>query len=178
MIIYFSLLPTIGNIHKNALKKFNKILDKRDYISIPSTFIGFLTGLIDGDGYIQITKTPKGFITMKLTISLHLVDISTLEYIHSVLKLGSINIYKDLKSPTCKLVINRTELQEILFPLLIYKNIFFLTKTRNDQFNLAMHVLKNDLKMYDDIPSKENIKSVFKLPESAYNYTLLHFFKN
>lgn len=115
---------------------------------------------------------------MKLTISLHLEDISTLEYIHSVLKLGNLNTYKDLKSPTCKLIINRTELQEILFPLLIYNNIFFLTETRNDQFNLAMHILKNEIKMYDDIPSKDNIKNVFKLPESAYDYTLLHFFKN
>lgn len=37
MIIFFSSLPKIGNVHKNALKKFNKILDKRDYISIPSS---------------------------------------------------------------------------------------------------------------------------------------------
>ena len=178
MIILFSLLPTIGNVHKNALKRFNKILDKKDYISIPSTFIAFLTGLIDGDGYIQITKTTKGFITMKLTISLHLDDISTLEYIQSVLKLGIINTYKDLKSPTCRLVINRTELQEIFFPLLIYNNIFFLTETRNDQFNLAMHILKNDIKMYDDLPSKDNIQTVFKLPENPYDYILLSFFKN
>jgi hypothetical protein len=161
-------------------------LDKKDYISIPSSFIAFLVGLIDGDGYIQITKTTKGFITMKLTISLHLDDISTLEYIQSVLKLGTINTYKDLKSPTCKLVINRTELQEIFFPLLIYNNIFFLTETRNDQFNLAMYILKNDIKKYDDISSllnlaparKDNIENVFKLPENAYDYTLLPFFKN
>lgn len=181
IIILFSLLPTIGNVHKNALKRFNKILDKKDYISIPSSFIAFLVGLIDGDGYIQITKTTKGFITMKLTISLHLDDISTLEYIQSVLKLGTINTYKDLKSPTCKLVINRTELQEIFFPLLIYNNIFFLTETRNDQFNLAMDILKNDIKKYDDISSlrmKDNIKNVFKLPENAYDYTLLPFFRN
>ena len=178
MIILFSFLATIGNVHKNALNKFNEILDKRDYISIPSAFIAFLTGLIDGDGYIQITKTTKGFITMKLTISLHLENISTLKYIHSVLKLGTINTNKDLKSSTCKLVINKTELQEILFPLLIYNDIFFLTKTRNDQFNLAIHILKNDIKMFDDIPSKDNISNVFKLPESAYDYTLLHFFKN
>jgi hypothetical protein len=178
MIILFSSLPTIGNVHKNALKKFNKILDKKDYISIPSAFLAFLVGLIDGDGYIQITKTTKGFITIKLTISLHLEDISTLEYIQSVLKLGTINIYKDLKSPTCKLVINRTELQEILFPLLIYNNIFFLTKTRNEQFNLAMHILKNDIKIYDDMPTKDNIQNVFKLPENAYDYILLPFFKN
>lgn len=137
---FFSSLLTIGNVHKNALKKFNKILDKRDYISIPSTFLAYLVGLIDGDGYIQITKISKGYITMKLTISLHLEDISTLEYIHSVLKLGNLNTNKDLKSSTCKLIINRTELQVILFPLLIYNNIFFLIETRNDQFNLAMHI--------------------------------------
>ena len=178
MIILFTLLPTIGNVNKNALKKFNKILDKKDYITIPSSFIAFLVGLIDGDGYIQITKTTKGFITMKLTISLQLQDISTLEYIQSVSKLGTINTYNDLKSPTCKLVINRTELQEIFFPLLIYNNIFFLTETRNNQFNLAMNILKNNIKLYDDIPSKDNIKNVFKLPENAYDYTLLPFFKN
>jgi hypothetical protein len=177
LIILFSVLPTIGDVHKNALKKNSKVLDKEDYINLPSSFIAFLVGLIDGDGYIQITRTSKGFITIKLTISLHLNDISTLEYIHSVLKLGTLNIYKDLKSPTCKLVINRTELQKVLFPLLIHNNIFFLTDTRINQFNLAMHILKNNIKTYIDIP-KENIQDVFKLPNSPYDYTLLHFFNN
>jgi len=78
---------------------------------ISSSFLAFLVGLIDGDGYIQITKTSKGYIAIKLVISLHLDDLSLLEYINSVLKLGKINIYKDFKSPTCKLVINRTDLQ-------------------------------------------------------------------
>ncbi|YP_009252434.1 LAGLIDAG endonuclease, partial (mitochondrion) [Hirsutella rhossiliensis] len=178
LIILFSVLPTIGDVHKNALKKNSKTFDKKDYINLPSSFIAFLVGLIDGDGYIQITRTTKGYITIKLTISLHLDDISTLEYIHSVLKLGSINIYKDLKSPTCKLVINRTELQEVLFPLLIHNDIFFLTETRVNQFNVAMHILKNNIKTYIEIPSKDNIKDVFKLPYSAYDYTLLHFFNN
>jgi len=181
-IILFSsdLLPIIGNVNKNALKKGNKTLrsDKREYISIPSSFIAFLVGLIDGDGYIQISKTPKGFITMKLIISLHLKDISTLEYITSVLKLGKINIYKDLKSPTCKLVINRTDLQKVLFPLLIYNKIFFLTNIRMDQFNLAMYILQQDIKMYNEIPNMNNIPSVFELPKNPLDYTLLHFFKN
>jgi LAGLIDADG DNA endonuclease family protein len=154
------------------------VFDKRDYISIPSSFLAFLTGFIDGDGYIQITKTSKGFITIKLIISLHLKDISTLEYIQSVLKLGKINIYNDLQKPTCKLTINRTELQEVLFPLLIHNNIFFLTETRINQFNLAMYILKNDIKMFNEIPLKENIKNINKLPKNAYDYTILPFFKN
>ena len=173
-------LPTIGVIHNNALKKGNKTLrlDKQEYISIPSSFLAFLVGLIDGDGYIQISKTSKGFITIKLVISLHLEDISTLEYIHSVLKLGKINIYKDLRSPTCRLVINKTDLQEVLFPLLIYNKIFFLTNTRVDQFNLAMYILRNNLKLYSQIPDINNIPAVFEMPKNPFDYTLLHFFKN
>lgn len=171
-------LPTIGIVHKNALKKVNKYLDKEKYISLPSSFLAFLVGLIDGDGYIQISKTSKGFITIKLVISIHLEDISTLEYIQSVLKLGKINIYKDLKSPTCKLVINRTDLQEILFPLIIYNNIFFLTKTRINQFNLAIYILQNNIKLYDQITDIKTIPEVFKLPNNPIDYTLLHFFNN
>lgn len=171
-------LPTIGIVHKNALKKVNKYLNKEKYISLPSSFLAFLVGLIDGDGYIQISKTSKGFITIKLVISIHLEDISTLEYIQSVLKLGKINVYKDLRNPTCKLVINRTDLQEILFPLIIYNNIFFLTKTRINQFNLAFYILQNNIKLYNQIPDIKTIPEFFKLPNNPIDYTLLHFFNN
>ena len=177
-----NLLPTIGIVNKYALKKANKILrlnnNKEEFLLIPSSFIAFLVGFIDGDGYIQITKTPGGFIAIKLVISLHLQDISTLEYIYSILKLGKINIYKDLKNPTCKLVINKTDLQEVLFPLLKYHNIYFLTDARNNQFNLAMYILENDIKLYHKISSKYHIPTIFKLPLNPLDYTLLPFFKN
>ena len=63
-------LPTIGTVSPYALKKGNKNirLDKKEYFSIPWLFIAFLAGLIDGDGYIQVTRTNKGFITIKLVI--------------------------------------------------------------------------------------------------------------
>jgi len=171
-------LETIGVVHKNALKTGKILLkiDKKDYLSIPSSFIAFLVGLIDGDGYIQITKTGKGFIVMKLVISLHLNDLATLEYIKSVLKLGSISIYKDNKSPTCKLIINKTDLQEVFFPLLLYHNMYFLTNTRITQFNTAMYILKNDIKFFNGIPSE--IPNVFELPSTAIGYTKLPFFLN
>ena len=184
-IILFSLykdifLPTIGIVHKNALNKGNKVLrlSKQEYNLIPSSFLAFLVGFIDGDGYIQVTKTSKGFITMKLVISLHLDDISILNYIHSVLKIGKITIYKDLRSPTCKLIINKTDLQEVLFPLLIYHNIFFLTNTRINQFNLAMYIFEKDIKQHNQIPEIENIPTVFEIPKNPFDYTLLHFFEN
>lgn len=174
------ILPTIGNIHQTALKNKNqKIrLNKEDYITIPPSFISFLVGFIDGDGYIQITKTNKNFITMKMVISLHIDDISTLEYILSVLKVGKINVYKDNRNPCCKLVINKTDLQEVLFPLLIYHDIFFLTETRNDQFNTAMFILNQDLKKYDEIPNIKDITKIFVLPVNAEDYIKLSFFRN
>ena len=176
--IILSSLPVIGTVHKNALKKGknNSRLENQEFLNIPSSFLAFFAGLVDGDGYIQITKTTKGFITMKLVISLHLEDLSTLEYINSVLKVGKLNIYRDYRSPTCKLVINRTDLQEIVFPLFLYNNIFFLTETRSDQFNLAMYILKNDIRTFDKIP--KDIPASFELPKTPLDYTKLLFFRN
>jgi hypothetical protein len=171
-------LGTIGVIDKNALKRGKRDLkiDKQKYLSIPVSFIAFLVGLIDGDGYIQIAKTGKGYIVMKLVISLHLKDLSTIEYIKSVLNLGRIEIYKDNLSPTCKLIINKTDLQDILFPLLIYHNIFFLTKTRIGQFNTAMYILINDIKLFNEIP--QNSPPIFNIPVVAEDYVKLVFFRN
>ena len=175
-----SILPTIGTVSVHALKKGNKSkrLDKKEYLSIPAAFLAFLVGFIDGDGYIQVTKTTKGYISINLTISIHLDDISTLEYIQSVLKLGKITVYRDLKSPCCKLRINRTDLQEVIFPLLIHHEIFFLTDTRRAQYDLVMHILKNEIKFYSLIPEKEDIPSTLELPKNSVDFVKLAFFKN
>ena len=179
LMLVESILPTVGSINVNALKKGNVLrLDKKEYTLIPPSFIALIVGIIDGDGYIQITKTGKGFITMKLVISVHLEDLSSLQYIYSVLKIGKITIYKDNRSPTCKLIFNKTDLQEILFPLLIYHNIFFLTATRRTQFDLAMFILKNDIKVFEKISNKQDIPTIFKLPETPSDYVKLSFFKN
>ena len=173
------LLATIGTVSTQSLKKGRKIrLDKEEYISIPNQFIAFLVGLIDGDGYISITKTTKGFITIRLVICLSLEDISSLEYIYSVLKIGKIQIYRDIKNPICKLTINKTDLQEIIFPLLLHHNIFFLTESRRAQFDLAMFILKNEIKHYNQISQIKEIPTIFELPKTALEYLSLAFFKN
>lgn len=175
------ILPTVGIVSSQAFKKGIKIrLDKKEYLSIPYPFIAFLVGLIDGDGYIQITKTTKGFITIKLCIDLGLEDLSTLEYIHSVLKIGRITIFRDHKNPSCRLIINKTDLQEIIFPLLIHYGIFFLTESRRAQFDLAMFILKNDLKKFNLIPPAPSCLPAtnFEYPDKASGYLKLPFFKN
>ena len=105
-------------------------------------------------------------------------DLSTLEYLHSVLKLGKISISRDLKNPICKLIINKTDLQEVIFPLLIHHNIFFLTNSRRNQFNLAMFILKNDIKFFNFIEGNLNIPSIFELPSNPSDYLKLKFFRN
>lgn len=179
-MIIKSVLPTIGIINKNAYKKGKDSLklDKKEYTKIPGSFIGFFAGIVDGDGYIQITKTSKGFIAIKLVISIHLEDISTLQYLHSVLKTGKITVYKDNKSPTCKLIFNKTDLQEIIFPLLLHHKIHFLTTNRRHQFDLAMFIFKQDVKMYKLIPGKRDIPTIFTLPKTPLDYLKLSYFEN
>jgi hypothetical protein len=174
-----SVLPTVGTVSPHALKKGKKIRkEKIEYLSIPYQFIAFLAGFIDGDGYIPINKTTKGFIAIKLVITLSLEDLSTLEYIHSVLKLGKITINRNRLNPTCSLIINRTDLQEIIFPLLIHHGIFFLTDTRRAQFDKAIFIFKNNIKLYDQVSNIKEIPTEFQLPITPSNYLELAFFKN
>jgi hypothetical protein len=180
----YSLVP-IGIVNVNGLKKSNNRLSEQDYLSIPYSFLGFLAGFIDGDGYIKITKTTKGYIQLNLEISLQLNDISTIEYIHSVLKLGKIYISKDIRNPRCRLIIKKTDLQEILFPLLLHHKIYFLTETRKNQFNTAMYILNNNIKLFNEIPDINFISTTPKegifddeLPKSGTGYINLYYFKN
>jgi len=76
------------------------------------------------------------------------------------------------------LIINKTDLQEILFPLLLHYNIFFLTETRNNQFNTAMAILDKNIKKFDLIPDINNMPKIFNLPVNATDYVKLSFFKN
>ena len=42
-----------------------------------------------------------------------------------------------------------------------------------NQFNLAMHILKNDIRTYDTITSIENIPTSFELLKTQSDYTKL-----
>ena len=184
------VLTTIGTVSPHAKKGVsNTVVCGRtieDYLTIPYTFLAFFVGFIDGDGYIQITRTNKGYIAIKLVISLNIKDISSLEYFYSILNLGKIKTYKDHLSPTCKFIINKTDLQEIIFPLLIHHKLFFLTDTRSAQFDLCMYILKNNIKYYRDIEdliSKENLLSDSSQMKQKHlltseDYLKLSFFKN
>ena len=179
------VLPTVGTVSMQALKKGRKIRklrcnDKKEFLSIPSSFIAYLVGLIDGDGYIQIVKTTKGYISIKLIICLSLEDISSLEYIYSVLKIGKLQIAlaPDKNNPICKLVFCKTDLQEVIFPLLIHHKIYFITESKKAQFDLTMFIFNNDLKLFNQISCFNKVPTIFELPKTASDYLSLAFFKN
>ena len=170
-------LPTIGKISVHAFKNGRvkrSDIDKNEFLSIPYPFLAMLIGLIDGDGCIIINKTTKNYIKINLNIVFNIRDLSILQYIHSILKLGKITVYS--KFGICKLIINRTDIQEVLFPLFLYHKLFFLTNTRREQFNKAIYILQKDLKMFNEIPSF--IPDMFPLPDTALKYTKLPFFNN
>lgn len=169
-------LPKIGVFNLKSRTNRSKRLSEAEYLLIPSSFLAFLVGVIDGDGHINISKSSLNTIKFNLTISIHLDDIALLNYIHSVLKIGIINKYPHRKSPTVRLEINKTDLHEILFPLLLYHEIFFLTKPRRAQFNMAMYILNNNITKFYKLPKVAPI--TFKLPTSIEGYTNLSFFKN
>lgn len=50
-------------------------------------------GLIDGDGYIAITKIGLDNIRMELILSVDIKDLKLLQHIQNVLKIGRINEY-------------------------------------------------------------------------------------
>ncbi len=170
---YNLVLPTIGIISPHAIKKKEKEINY-PFNLIPYSFLSMLVGFIDGDGYFSILKTKKGFISIKLVISLELKDLITLEYIKSILNFGK--IYKYPKHNRCVLVINRTDLQRYLLPLLIYHNIYFLTDNRIEQFNKMMYILKENIKLYNDIP--KFIPFFNNIPKNSKEYSYLPFFKN
>lgn len=174
---YASGLPVIGTINYKSHPSKSKLnrLSAAEYLCIPKSFLAFLIGFIDGDGYIGICNN-RNYIQISLSISLQLIDISVLNYIQSVLKLGKIYSYPSFKSPTVKLIFSRSELQEILFPLILHHELFFLTDTRRGQFNLAMYIFNNGIKKYLEIPSVA--PAIQELPTNPLEYANLPFFKD
>lgn len=175
-IIELSILPIIGIVNSKALNKIKLRTEQErlDTLKISNSFLAMLVGLIDGDGYIAITKTPKDYIRIDLIISLDLRDLDLINYIHSVLKVGRVNKYP--KSNVVKLTISRTDLQTIVFPLFIYHNLYFLTETRRAQFDKVMFILQNNIKKYSELPDKFPVYN--NLPVTAKDYSKLDFFIN
>lgn len=144
-------LPIFGIINKKANQKIRSYKEKAYAQYIEKSFLAKFLGFIDGDGYIKITKTPKGYIRLGLVLNLHSSEISMLQDFSNILKIGRINIYPKLN--IVQYNISRTDQQEILIPLIKYHNLCFLTYTRRKQFEKLIYILENNILKFDKIPT-------------------------
>lgn len=101
-------------------------------------------------------------------------DKTTLEYFHSVIKIGRFYTYKT----TTKYIIGKVDLQEVLFPLMAEHKLFFLTDTRRSQHSMALHILSNNIVKFNEIPSSTSLSLITNLPTNAMGYINLPFFTN
>lgn len=99
-----------------------------------------------------------------------------LEHIKNILNIGRINVYP--KFNTAKFTVGKVDLQEVLFPLILHHNLFFLTDVRRQQYNLCIYLLENNITQYSMISNYENINYIEILPVTSKKYTELPFFNN
>lgn len=164
-------LPTIGVINTKALRGVIPRTgnDKSKFLDVSYSFLSMFVGLVDGDGYIKATTTINGFIS------------------------GSIFRYCRTKNdktplqctrywPSC--IISKYQSSQIyywtsrlvLFPLFKFHGLFFLTNRRRRQYDVAMHIIHNNIVRYNDIPS--TVPTLNTLPIDALVYVTLPFFYN
>jgi hypothetical protein len=122
-------LPMVGKINwKNVRKETPLTNSDIEYLlSIPKEQLALFAGIIDGDGYISIVKSDKKRVawlgrpdvSISLKIGLVYKDLPMLESFKTLLKIGRISgPYKNIKGQdTIYLIFNRTELQQVLYPL-------------------------------------------------------------
>jgi hypothetical protein len=84
--------PVIGTINWGSRRglKARTPEQLQQFLSIPYSFLAQLAGFIDGDGYISITRTNKGYIEIKLVIGLDEIDSELLTTLQTTLGLGRI----------------------------------------------------------------------------------------
>lgn len=103
-----SSMSTIGKVNESALrgKKSRTDQEKQAFLSsISYEFMSMFIGLIDGHGYIAITKIGLDNIRMELILSVDIKDLKLLQHIKNVLKIGRINEYPNIS--TAKLIIGK-----------------------------------------------------------------------
>nr|AEY71975.2 putative LAGLIDADG 1 endonuclease [Magnusiomyces magnusii] len=150
------VLPSLGTISPSAIK--NKIAKKelkKNSLNIPKGFLETFVGFVDGDGYFSIGETNKGYIRIKLVINVSKKDSNLLKEFQETLKMGSLLDYKSKDREYSRYIINKTDLQYILIPLLRHHNLYFLTNNRRAQYLKVQHIMEGNIMFFKDIPEIE-----------------------
>lgn len=151
---YSTLSSKIYDYWVNKIELTKRAVTSKKEIIHPNvdvSFLSFLVGVIDGDGYIQCKKRSKGYIEFNLVITFQNRDLATFEYILSKLHFG---VIARINRTLSKLVIYNFELKYVLVPLLLKHGLFFLTENRINQYNLLLYTLDNNVKNWELFPDE------------------------
>lgn len=146
--------------------------DIEKFIKIPYNSVARLVGLIDGEGYLP-TRNVEDYIQLALHIGINVRDLPLLEELRAEFNnIGIISPPND--NNIVYWTIYRTDLQEVLFPLIIHHGIFFLNPIRREQYNLQLYVIETGITRYQLLPTNvpismylpplPNAEGIFNLP--------------
>lgn len=116
-------------------------------------FLSYFVGLVDGDGYIRISKKSK-YVYISLIITLNSNDFEILNEIKEKLGMGNVNFITSKNKKYIRYEMNKKDLINKLMPLLENNKISFLTKTRQEQYLKVKYIVENKIVLYDDINFK------------------------
>lgn len=180
------LIP--GDLSSFQEDKLESSSIKEDYKNknfIDRNLLELIVGFIDGDGYFRVTKKLKKenniiYIYISLIINLNKNELELLQYFQKHLNIGKVNYITPKKGN--KLVrweINKSDIFNILEPLLNNYNIKFLTEKRQEQFLLIKYIKNNNLYLWNDLHSRKvNINKYIKNNKIENNFNKLDYFNN
>ena len=177
-------LTPIGQINWGKVRGINPLTssDKERLLKIPLSYLARLAGIIDGDGYIAVVASDaiRQYASIFLRITLIHTELSMLIDIIKILGIGRITgPYRNNKGQDIvSLTINKTELQQVLFPLFFHHSIFFLTSVRITQYQKAIFLMESGLNKLSDLPNTLPISIYyFPFPVKGSDYLVLPFFR-
>jgi LAGLIDADG endonuclease len=175
-ILYFECTQRLF-LNINKIKIFKRIyttIREKYKSNVRDLSYAYLIGLIEGDGWVSITKKGK-YLTYEVGLELNIRDIQLLYKIKDALGVGSIKtrVRKNSNENEINLVRynirNKKHLKEIIIPIL--DKYPMLTNKQYD-FLRFRYALLNDIKFYEDLPKytrpKEALNSVDKILNTSY----------
>lgn len=193
---YNSLSRLFENSKSDDIRGDTLPSERHDIKNIDKNLLALIVGFIDGDGYIRITKKTKykpgtnqetlplvgyiNYIYISLIINLNENELELLQYFHKHLNIGKVyNITPKKGKRLARWEINKTDLFNILEPLLEYHQIKFLTETRQKQFLLLKYIKLNKLIYYKDIiKHNDYINKYIEINKISNNFNQLDYFNN
>lgn len=182
IILYFETIQRlILNIQKIKMNKIFKIFyttvskfSSKYKSNVKGLSYGYLVGLIEGDGWVSISKKGK-YLTYEIGLEMNIRDIQLLYKIKNALGVGKIKhiVRKGIKNNEINLVRynvrNKQHLREIIIPII--DKYPMLTNKQYD-FLRFKEALLNDIIIFNDLPKytrpKEPLNSIENILNKHY----------